>query len=752
MPIEFNTYDIIAEIHAQVDLDPVLSDNATTLLTKRYLRKDSAGNCIESPRDMFARVAAAIAMADKQYGSSMEDVISQAIDFYTLMSNMHFLPNTPTLINAGRDNGQLAACFTLSLPDSMEGIFDTIKQFALIHKSGGGVGANFGHIRPKGALVSSTNGKAGGPISFIEAINACTDAVQQGSARMGANMALMPIGHPDIFEFIKCKSNLSKLKNFNISVLVDDAFMDAVNTNSKYDLVCPTTGNRTTISAVQLFDALVNNAHATGEPGILFRGNINRYNPTPHLGEIEGCNPCAEVPQLTNESCNLGSINLSLMVTNDDMPKIDMDILESTVRTAVRFLDNVIDVNCYPLPEIKDATLLTRKIGLGVMGWAEMLLKLGLRYDSEEARDTGKMVMQAISNIATEESIYMANERGAFPAWSGSIYDGKYAIRNATRTCVAPTGSLSIIAGVTGGIEPMYSVAYTRTVLDGTEMSEVHPMFVDESKRAGIWSNDLISEIAKKHDGSIQNITGLPSSLKRLFVCAHDIHWSDHIKMQAAFQEHIDLSISKTINMNNNSTVEDVAGAIKLAYETGCKGMTVYRNNCRENQPMSAGGKTHTPEDIRSTTRPQLLSGSTSVFKVGNCGSIYITVNKDTDGRVLEVMCNTGRASGCHSLAESLSRVISNALRAGLSVDTVLEQLLGIRCLGCVADENTHVLSCADAIGKAIQRATDQNVRHTLDLFGGPKVELCADCGSMIKYSEGCYKCSNPACSWSRCG
>lgn len=629
----------------------ILTRNALKVLEKRYLKRDKNGNCIETPQDMFRRVADTIASGDLEFGKTSKDVQNLSDRFYNAITHRYFMPNSPTLMNAGRDLGQLAACFVLPIDDSLESIFETIKNTALIHQSGGGTGFSFSRLRPKNSVVRSTMGVSSGPVSFMEVFNAATEAVKQGGTRRGANMGILRVDHPDIIEFINCKSDNNKLNNFNISVAITDKFMEAYLNGKDYDLINPQNNEIVgRMDAGAVFDLIIDSAWKNGEPGIVFIDKMNKDNPTPQIGKIESTNPCGEVPLLPYEACNLGSINLGLMVKEQDGEfVVDWNLLENTVRTAMRFLDNVIVVNNYPLPQISEMVQNNRKIGLGVMGWADMLMQMGIAYNSEEGTSLATDVMSFIDYVSKTESVELAKERGCFNNFKGSVYEDsnyfskkftgktshkvndkmwaqldkdvqKYGLRNATTTCIAPTGTISMIAGASGGIEPLFGLVYSRLIMDGTELLEVNPVFEKYMKTHGLYTEDLMNKIAKC--GSVAHIEELPDEVKRIFVTAHDISPYWHVKMQAAFQQFTDNAVSKTVNFIESATREDIKKTYILAYKNNLKGITVYRNNSRQFQPMNLEKAKKTieikpiepPEDYNPT-------GEIKTVKCPECGA-----------------------------------------------------------------------------------------------------------------------------------
>lgn len=566
-------------------MNPDLTDNALLVLRKRILARDAQGQVCETPEKMFRRVARSIASADLEYGTA-EDAAASEREFFDVMTGLEFLPNSPALMNAGRDLSQLSACFVLPIDDSMESIFGTLADTALIQKSGGGTGFSFSRLRPKQDPIQSTHGQSSGPVSFIRLYNFATEVTKLGGKRAGANMAILRVDHPDIEAFIAAKSNPLELNTFNISVAVTDQFMERVEACESYELVNPRTGQAVgSLDARKVFNQIVESAWRNGEPGVIFIDRINRDNPTPDLGEIESTNPCGEQPLLPYESCVLGSINLSRFYRNG---RIDYGRLKEVVAIGIHFLDNIIDKSEFPIRQIKLRTAGNRKVGLGVMGWADLLIRLGIPYDSEEAITLAEELMMFIAREATSASISLAKDRGPFPRWNQEkIYNNnQIPRRNATVTTVAPTGTISLIANCSSGIEPIYSVAYRRLSFESDRMLFVHPLFEQYARDKGFYSEPLMDRISET--GSFHELTDVPAAAKRLFVTTHNIAPEWHVRMQAAFQKHIDAAVSKTINFANSATVEDVKQAYQLSYSLGCKGITIYRDGSRENQVLSS--------------------------------------------------------------------------------------------------------------------------------------------------------------------
>ena len=1023
-------------------LEPQITANAKVVLERRYLRKNDDGKPVETPRELFERVARGIALAEKGYGKTDADVDKTAERFYEMMARLEFMPNSPTLMNAGRELGQLSACFVLPIGDSMEEIFDAIKYTALIHKclvpdtlvmtdsgcrklgtiesgmwiethegmdivrskhengvqevftvetseghkitgtalhrimtlspegelvwqkigqltpgaklimklggwlggtedavphdlsefaesevdmrligadekalcaflrrafgergwispagvvnieldseglasemqtilfylgipttrentrltvctrsgfmtfkdkvgfdslilakrleevapeammeelraagtmhqepdnkghyivtvqtvlpagkqkvvdltipqrhaylangfvshnSGGGTGFSFSRLRPASDSVKSTAGVSSGPISFMEVFNAATETIKQGGTRRGANMGILRVDHPDILEFIACKRDGTKLTNFNISVALTDKFMEALKAGGEYDLINPRTKQPIRkLQARKVFDMIVNMAWRNGEPGTIFLDRINRDNPTPKAGDIESTNPCGEQPLLPYESCNLGSVNLAKMLTHKDGRQVfDWARLGETVHLSVRFLDNVIDVNKYPLKQIEEMTKANRKIGLGIMGFADMLLRLGIPYDSDEAIGLGRDIMKFINEEGHKASVTLAEERGSFPNFEDSTLAGKNKhIRNATVTTIAPTGTISIISGVSSGIEPIFAVAYVRNVMDKDILPEVNPIFEEAAKDRGFYTDDLMKEIASK--GTLKDLKMVPEDVRRLFVTALDISPQWHIRMQAAFQEYTDNAVSKTVNFPKDATPKDVEDVYLMAYNLGCKGVTVYRYGSREDQVLSVGEEHKTAEEISAEeeasrlprARPYVTRGSTQRLETG-CGHLYVTINEDERG-LCEVFTQMGKSGGCTaSQAEAVGRLISLALRSGIEPEAIVKQLKGIRCPTPLWQPGGMVLSCSDAVAKALERFSKdrslaaENVEGEAPapLAGAPAKQNyvgkgdvcpeCPECGSMVEYVEGCVVCRT--CGFSKC-
>jgi len=778
-----------------------ISENSRKVLERRYLKKGSDGAPDETVEDMFWRVSRNISLAEKLYDEGA-DTESVAREFYDMMASLEFLPNSPTLMNAGRDLQQLSACFVLPIEDSMESIFEAVKNTALIHKSGGGTGFSFSKLRPSGDTVGSTSGISSGPLSFMTVFDGATEAIKQGGTRRGANMGILRVDHPDILNFISCKEDNNKLNNFNISVSLTEKFMDAVDSGEDYELINPRTNLPVeSLNAAEVFDEIVERAWQNGDPGIVFLDRINAENPTPNAGDMESTNPCGEQPLLPYESCNLGSINLSRMVRripNGDMAAFELDEtkLKATVTKAVHFLDNVIDMNNYPIEEIATTTRSNRKIGLGVMGFADLLIMLGIPYDSDEAIELADKVMGLVQETGHKASGDLAFKRGVFPNYEGSMYDDKHEpIRNATITTIAPTGTISIISSCSSGIEPLFALAYTRTVMDNTALLEVNPIFKEVARVRGFDSEEIMNEVAEK--GSLHDIEGIPDDIKRVFVTAHDITPEWHIKMQGAFQRHTDNAVSKTVNFPNEATVEDVAKVYTLAYKLGCKGVTVYRDGSRDVQVLTRGKDTPTaavPEIIEAVApatqgapavrpRGEIAFGITKKIKTG-CGNLYVTINEDEEGRPIEIFTQIGKAGGCvASQCEAMGRMTSLALRSGVDPQDITKQMRGISCHLPVGYGAGKVTSCSDAMAKAMEwyllfkmnrnnsplnmdgdiASHGANEGSTINLSGQIEARsaiegsanvfrrgACPDCGGSVEHADGCVVCRG--CGYTECG
>jgi len=762
------------------ELEPaLLTENARTVLARRYLRRDTTGTPSETPEQMFWRVARFIAEEDRHYGADDARIDRSARAFYRLMTTGRFEPNSPTLMNAGRPLGQLSACFVLPVSDTLsngsDGIYDTLRSMALIHQSGGGTGFSFSGIRPQGDHVRSSAGVASGPISFMRLYDRSTDVVKQGGTRRGANMAILRVDHPDIREFITCKADTSQITNFNISVGITDAFMEALRADAEYPLLHPATREPLgTSSASEIWALIVQSAWATGEPGIFFIDRANADNPVPHLGSYEATNPCGEQPLLPYDVCNLGSVNVGGFVRPGfpgaaPVDRVDWESLRAVVHEAVHFLDNVIDANRFPLPEVTARAQAIRRIGLGVMGWADLLVRLGIPYDSEAAVDLGRALMGFVDEAARDASEALATERSPFPEWPRSIWgpddtcaravDGSRVrperrLRHCNLTTVAPTGTISMIAGCSGGIEPHFAVAFQRNQAE-TLMTEVNADFEALAHLQGWHSDALMARIAET--GHVHH-PEVPETVQRLFATAHDIAPAWHVRMQAAFQDHTDAAISKTTNFPREAEPADVREIFELAWKLGTKGVTVYRDGARPEQVLSTG-KTGGAAPVavssppRKRPRPQILRGST-IKMASPLGDLYVTVNEDDDGAPFEVFCAVGKAGGAANAdTEAIGRLISLVLRHGIPLDEVRDQLRGISCDRAVGFGPNKVLSAPDGIAQAIDTylaatAGDSHRKATLE----PDVlSPCPDCGSShLAFEEGCKTCH--VCGYSACG
>ena len=711
--------------------DGALTDSARAVLDRRYLAKDRNGQVLEDADGMFRRVAHNLSQSDLNYGADESERQATEERFYDVMRRLEFLPNSPTLMNAGRELQQLSACFVLPVADSLDSIFTKVKQTALIHKSGGGTGFAFSRLRPEGDVVGSTGGVASGPVSFINAFDAATDVVKQGGTRRGANMGILHVTHPDILSFITAKADGQRLSNFNISVAVTEQFMQQVESGADYDLINPRTGAVTgALNARAVFERMTELAWRTGDPGIVFLDRINRDNPNPQLGDIESTNPCGEQPLLPYESCNLGSLNLARMVryTADDV-EIDWPRMADALTTAVHLLDSVIDLNEYPIAEIAEMSRKTRRIGVGVMGWSDLLIQLGIPYDSAAATDLAEQVMRFIQQETYRASGELAERRGVFPEWERSAYNAgpnPQPMRNSAPVTIAPTGTISIIAGASSGIEPLFALSFVRNVMDNTRLVEGNAYFEAVARHEGFYSEELMEQLAAS--GSFGDLP-VPAWVQQVFRVSHDISPQWHVKMQAAFQSYTDNAVSKTINFAHDATVADVAEAYRAAYTLGCKGITVYRDGSKADQVLSVGAGTAAASDDAAAVavdgngagpasampgvrvprrRPRQIQGITERVRTGH-GNMYVTVNLDDRGKPFEVFGTMGKSGGCDAaLLEAVSRLTSLALRAGIEADDVIRQLQGITC--CPAwDDGTLVRSGPDAVAIVLSNIAGGN-------------------------------------------
>jgi ribonucleoside-diphosphate reductase alpha chain len=824
-----------------------LTQNAIKVLQSRYLHKDERGEYTESPEDLFLRVAASVAAAEANYSNEPTKVEEYTAKFYDLMASGRFLPNSPTLMSAGRSaDGMLSACFVLPVEDSIDGIFSTVKATALIQKAGGGTGFSFDRLRPTGDYIKSSGGTTSGPISFWRVLSEATNAIQQGAFRRGANMGMMSVTHPDIITFIFAKQDLKAFTNFNISVKIPDAWMQAYKENpngahevsnprtkkcyvipkqlipGKYDIsnlidfedyhILPEKERPRVWTKREIFRIIVDCAWRTGEPGLIFIDAINKANPTPNIGEIEATNPCGEQPLLPYEACNLGSINISAFIQKDDNGNVEImrEALVETIHLATRFLDNIIDVNKYPIPEIDSMCKGNRKIGLGVMGFADALYKQGIPYNSEQGISIGERVMQVVNEESHNASEILASKRGKFLNWEGSIWDTvqKRPMRNSATTTVAPTGTVSIIANCSGGIEPMFSLAFFRNVLEGQRLVEINPVFEETAKKYNFYSQELIEKIAE--NGSLSGIEEIPEETRKVFVCSHDIAPEWHVRMQAAFQKHCDSSISKTINLPHEATPEEVEKIYMQAWELKCKGVTVYRDGCRENQPMALS-KSDSPQAVEKETKEQRFPAEYKIRKpiktppmlpavrmrqTTPFGHMHIAVTVEpVFEREMEIFAQLGKAGDVASSdLEAISRMVSLYLRIGGSLEDIIDQLEGIGSHMAIPSKDGKVISLADALGKSLRRYNlakrtygltniltgkinfdelpalkdleQQEQKVTLVLGSEEEAEIakqplievaagnlykqkCPECNGVLSFSEGCVKCTG--CGYSQC-
>jgi ribonucleoside-diphosphate reductase alpha chain len=751
------------------------TEPALRVLRERYLlRKD--GEVVETPEEMCWRVARSIAAGEARYGHSTAAVQEIAAAFYEMMVDGDFLPNSPTLMNAGKGNGlQYSACYVLPVGDSMEEIFDSVKAAAIIHKSGGGTGFAFSRLRPKDDIVASTGGRASGPVSFLRVFNGATEAVKQGGTRRGANMGILKVDHPDILEFIECKLD-GGITNFNISVAATDTFMEALENGTEYDLVNPhTRAVVKRLSAREVFERIVRAAWRTGDPGMVFIDRINKSpaNPTPELGMVEATNPCGEQPLLPNEACNLGSLNVSKFARrgeNGEMA-VDWNEMERVIRLAVRFLDDVIEMNPYPLPEIDSTVKSNRRIGLGIMGWADLLFLLGIPYDSDEAVELADRLMAFVKEKSHDQCSRLAEERGPFPHWARSIYKDIRPMRNSTVTTIAPTGTISMIAGCSSGVEPIFALAFEHRVKqsDGERvLTFANETFERIAREQGFYSDALKEEIARR--GTLHGIPGVPEGASRVFKTSHDIPFEWHVRHQAAFQAHTDNGVSKTINLPNGASEADVAAAYRLAWELGCLGITVFRDGCKGEQVLNigVGKKDKTPASLPTAPatfikpRPHSLKGTTYRMETP-IGTAFITVNETPDAEPFEVFVQVGKGgSDTMAVAEALGRLISLTLRlpspwtAQRRLEEVISQLARIGGAQSMGFGAAKVLSLPDALARTLAEHIGQ-VKGADDPAVAPIVEerkqigdLCKECGqATFIYEEGCKKCLS--CGFNEC-
>ncbi len=791
-----------------------LTENSIKVLQTRYLKKDKTGKACETPEELFRRVARTAAVSERLYGDiSNEDLQIVEEQFYRMIGECYFQPNSPTLMNAGREMGMLSACFVLPIEDSIEGIFDSIKNTALIQKAGGGTGFSFSRLRPRGDRVNSSGGTTSGPMSFLKVFSGATEAIQQGAFRRGANMGVMRIDHPDIIEFIEAKRDLTRFTNYNLSVSISDRFMEKLRSDpgSPHMVVNPRNkesfplkradGTFWSVSAIWLL--ILERAWESGEPGILFFDRINQYNPTPHIGEMEATNPCGEQPLLPYEACNLGSINLGKFVeTREGKPYFNFHDFREVIRISTRFLDNIIDANNYPLQQIHEICTRNRKIGLGVMGFADALFKLYIPYDSEEGIAFGEKIMEFLQKEAHQMSEELSEERGTFPNWKGSRWEleWKREMRNACVTTVAPTGTISIIANCSGGIEPMFSLAFYRNILDGQRLPEMNEVFADVAKKEGFYSEALIRRIAE--EGTIQHIEEIPEPIRRIFVTARDIHPKWHLRMQAAFQKNCDSSISKTINFDHSASKEDIKTIYDMAFDLKLKGVTIYRDGSRQNQPMaleSSQKKEEKPKEILSGAmapvslctsvptvpvitptplKPIKLPDIMNAFRIRQVtpfGNMHIQVSVDVkSGKEREVFAQLGKGGDvAYSDLEAICRLLSLFLRCNGELSIALQQLDGIGSSLSIPSKEGRIQSLADGLAKGLQKYLNAKEMFGLEaiLLGNADISKlaeekmekktknhilanafklkCPECSGNLTIGEGCVVCHG--CGFSKC-
>ena len=829
--------DIRQNISNQELIEPKLSDNAKYIAETRYSKKDVEGKPIEKVKDIFWRVASALAGGDKFFNKSDSEIDRLAKDFYNLMAEQKFLPNTPCLVNAGGIKQQLSACFVLPIEDSMESILETMSNMALIHKSGGGTGFSFSRLRPNGDYIKTSGGTTVGPVSFMQAYNDVTAQIKQGGVRRGANMGMLSINHPDVLRFAVVKLDEWSLTNFNISLAVTNRFMEQIDLDKKYvtddsipedvvDQIKEAEGNRdveaklreinigvnklydwaratqegegyelinprnqqvaTKLNAYKVFNLITRLAWQYGDPGLVFidRMNDSTSNPVPSIGVIEATNPCGEQPLLPYDACNLGSINLSKFVlrqaqdessrqAQDESSRqdLDWDELKRVVGMAVHFLDNVVEINEFPVEKIREMVSNTRRIGLGVMGFADTLYKLGVKYDSEEGILWAKKIMKFINDSAKEATCQLAKTRGVFPYWDKSVYAGTdYRPRNMAITTIAPTGTISVVADASSGIEPVFSLGYQKNTVEGKTLYLVNPVLVEKLKERNLYSEELIEKIVK-HGGVLKEIDEVPQDLKKVFVTALEIDPEWHIKLQAAFQEFTDNAVSKTINLPEEATVEDVRNAYRLSYSLGTKGVTIYRSGSRSFEPMQKVKTSEDKKEVVSLPKKKptpIVAQGIRIKKKCDVGSVYSSIFYEENDGPVEVFITLGKSGGyLAASAEVTGRLASLALKYGASLDEISEELVGISCGQKVGMGSGAVLSMFDAVGKSILEISRG---QQLTIFDKPEVsvqeelstdfnqteaeskfEACPDCGSPLRAEEGCFKCTNPFCGYSKC-
>ncbi len=758
--------------------EPIVSENALLVLKKRYLLRNERGEIVETPKEMYERVARAIAEVDKNYPVFKEKLSETEEKFYSIMSQGYFLPNSPTLMNAGTKMGQLSACFVLPVEDSMEGIFESLKHAAIIHKSGGGTGYSFSRLRPKGDIVRTTGQIASGPVSFMKVFDAATEAVKQGGRRRGANMGILKINHPDIEEFITCKDDVTKITNFNISVAITDDFMEALKRGDKeYPLINPRNGEITRkVNPRELWEKLVYQAWKNGEPGVVFIDRINKTHTLKGVGEIEATNPCGEKPLLPYESCNLGSINLAKFYKGtpwylenkrpstweEVKNRVDFEKLKEIVEISVHFLDNVIDANIYPLPEIERMTKLNRKIGLGVMGFADLLYLLGIPYSSPDTLKAAEEIMKFIQENAHRKSVEIGEIKGPFVNIDKSIFKGTKR-RNSVVTTIAPTGTISMIADTSAGIEPNFALTYVKNVMGGERLLYVNKYFKEAAEALGFYSEELMEALSRMP--TIKKIEDIPEHIREIFEVTFDISPEQHVRIQAAFQKYVEDAVSKTINLPEEASPKDIEKAYLLAYELGCKGITVYRHGSRPGQVYDTAKKEEEkrPKKLKPRPRPKAVSGRTYKIK-SELGTVYITINEDEYGPH-EVFVQLGKSgSSANALTEAIGRLISLALRSGIDPMEIVDQLKGIRSMP-TWDDGEVILSCPDGIGKVLEKHLKG---EQLGIFPESKKEkrviyeaeykntnhfsyreICPECGGVMIHAEDCLTC--PHCGHSKC-